>query len=185
MGLFNWLRGSTKPKAGIPPLSEAMNDTIAITIGVCERQIEQCFGTGTTKLPYVSDFHDDLVVTYALGFLQGTLLSNHADVVWAKGNRDLADLGWYISACAVLTGVLDLSSQGDACVDRALSCQKRLPQFRGERASGDWYKLEASGGADAMALSKGDAMHEGGQLLMMLKANLTFDEKIAMTTDRA
>ncbi|WP_334150334.1 hypothetical protein [Hyphomicrobium sp.] len=177
MGLFDWIKAAIRPKPQMPALSQAMTDTIATTVAVCSRQFEQCLGSGIAKLPYISDFHDDMAATYALGFLQGSLLSNHADITWAKGDRGLADVGWYACAGGVVTGIFDLSGQDDAAYNRVMSCSNRLPQFRGEQASGDWLKIEMGGGSDAMALAQGKPMPKGGYLRIILDANLTGDQK--------
>lgn len=170
----------------LPPLSAEMRDTIRTTVGVCSRQIERCLGQGITAMPYVSAHHDDIVATYALGFLQGSFLSNHADTIWAKGDPALADIAWFASACGVLSGVLGLQVNGsDDGTERLLACQARLPQFKGQKTHGDWYNVEVMGGTDAMKLGEGKPLPDGGRLLGLLDANLSAEEKKAAAAPSA
>lgn len=113
------LTGVDNPRGDLPPLSAEMQETVTTTISTCARQIDQCFGQGV-GMPYVSERVDDIVATYALGFLQGLFLINHADILWAKGNRNIADCGWFVCATGMIPALLHDRLGSEAEVDQAI-----------------------------------------------------------------
>lgn len=161
-----------KRKRELPELSGLMLDSIRTTTATCRRQIEMAFGPGVTQLPKLSPEHDNLVGTYAWGFLQGTFLVNHADITWAKGDQGLAQLGFGIAIGVVLAGIIPPPPE------RILTCRDTLIQLHSDpKPADDVLRVDRAGGHDGIAIAAGRPLPKGGQLLALLNHVVTAEEK--------
>jgi len=200
--------GLFKRKKELPDFSPAMLDGIRTTVAMCSRQIEQFFGVGTKRLPFITPWHDTLVGTYTWGFLLGSFLASEADLTWANGDRALADLGFGTCvACALthlltpegrtstddddrlsdyvvkaMTGVLtpkEIATLGDRRGERLLACLRTLFELHSRKQpESELVKIDVAGGADGMAAMSGEPLPEGGFLLHLLQRNVTPEEKL-------
>ena len=177
--MFNFFNRRRR-QSELPDLSPAMIDSIRTTVGVCSRQIEQYFGSGIVKMPFITPWHDKLVGTYSWGFLHGIFLVNHADIAWAKGDEGLSHLGFGAAMLAVLSGLIltEDGSDPDGATRRILTCHERLLELHSADPTEEWRKVDAAGGADGMAIARGDPLPKGGYLLFFLQRNVTPEEKL-------
>lgn len=176
---FKWLRGGLQSHLISPPIPPAVQETIATTLAVCSRQIEESLGSGFNRLPWISDRQDDITANYALGFLQGSFLSAHRDSMRVNEDVDPPRMR-LLSPCAVVVvaGLFEFRSMlPDQVEKRVAGCRERLPQFRGAKAFGEWLEIEMDGEADAIALVEGKPMPEGGHLRMLLDGSITPEER--------
>lgn len=176
--LIEWIRDLFAKRAvrlsAPPPLSAEMQSDIRATINTTLSQIGQVIGPEYKRFPPLSDWHEDLVASYALGFLAARFLFSQSDRKWAKGDRGLADLGFVVAAGALVAGLFES--------DSVIRLAERLPQLRGEGPTDQFRLADGAGGTDGLAHAAGEPLPKGGQLAYLLRENLDEVERRAIAT---
>jgi hypothetical protein len=166
--IWNGGRAKDALTEGLPPLSKAMQQVIDTSVSLSRVQLQQFFQEELQQVPLISDVCDAHIGSYVVGLVTGGMLQTKADIAWAKGDDDLAHLGWYVSVAAAHFALFG---------ERSLAVADLLPQLGGSLTlSGPLEILDQAGGADGMAAAQGEALPEGGYLLRYLTCNIGEDE---------
>jgi hypothetical protein len=148
----------------LPQLSRELMHIIDTAQAVLKSQAAKAADERLAEIPHYSDWHDELIACYLLGFVNGMCHHARADLAGAGHDEALAERGFLECASQALAGVLGQ--------ERAARCQAALPHWRQQPAQGDFAMMERTGSDDGYAVAAVRVLPTGGGLLRFLRQNL-------------
>jgi hypothetical protein len=159
-----------KKKKTLPELSGPITDDIQMATRLIHVQNKEFWGHGRTRAPYISIFHEDCILGYAIGIITGIFQVTKSPISYARGDETLEELAH--SAAQLAVGL-----SAFACTDRHFVISQQLSKVMADPKHHHIKELEKWGGMDGMAFAREGKLSKGGFLFHFYHHNVTDDEK--------